>query len=356
MGQYYAGANAHAGLWDPGPVDLNPPNGDGPSAALASDGTHEGGYADFGGGTEAGMWTGTGGFAPLNIPSSQSYNSAVTGISGGVEVGYGTTQALLWPNANAFPVDLNPIIATSSKALGVSHGQAVGSFIFMPTTSSIAQHAVVWTGQTRDSFVDLGASSSGNSQANATNGTQQVGYTNAVLGATGAIGFSPAVWTGARPGPEMLPLPKGCNRGEAFGIDQDGNIVGGAIPETSNSFGAALLWVPHRVPGDANFDGTVGFDDLEIVARNYGKSNPEFGWVDGDFLDEGRVGFDDLLMVARNYGAGTPTTSQLAQLDPAFRADVARAFAEVPEPSSSALILASVIALSMGRRRIVGRG
>ena len=94
---------------------------------------------------------------------------------------------------------------------------------------------------------------------------------------------------------------------------------------------------------------------MVTVARNYGQSNPQFGWVDGDFLDQERVGFDDLLMVARNYGGAASTTSQLAPFDPAIRGDVERAFAEVPEPSA-ALLFISFGAILTRRRRTVGSG
>lgn len=54
------------------------------------------------------------------------------------------------------------------------------------------------------------------------------------------------------------------------------------------------------LPADANYDGKVSFDDLVIVARNYGKSNAT--WEQGDFDDDGKVDFSDLVIVARNYG------------------------------------------------------
>ena len=103
------------------------------------------------------------------------------------------------------------------------------------------------------------------------------------------------------------------------------------------------------LPGDADDDGSVGFDDLLNVARNYDKGG---GWTQGDFNGDGAVGFDDLLIVARNYGA-TLTSSQLTLLDPALRADVQAAFAEVPEPSLLAFP-ALLAGLLMRRERVLG--
>lgn len=108
-----------------------------------------------------------------------------------------------------------------------------------------------------------------------------------------------------------------------------------------NIDGNVTLWVDNisfttptqRLPGDADLDGVVGFDDLVTVARNYGKNNAT--WQDGDFNGDGNVGFDDLVILARNYGA--MSAAQLSAFSPAFGADVEKAFAEVPEPSGVAL-------------------
>ena len=102
-----------------------------------------------------------------------------------------------------------------------------------------------------------------------------------------------------------------------------------------------------RLPGDADLDGMVGFDDLVTVARNYGKNNAM--WQDGDFNADGNVGFDDLVILARNYGK-TMTAGQLAALDPSIRAEVEQAFAQVPEPSLSPLIVLAAAGLVRRRR------
>lgn len=59
------------------------------------------------------------------------------------------------------------------------------------------------------------------------------------------------------------------------------------------------------------------------------------------------VGFDDLVVLARNYGATAPATSQLAQFDPSFRADAEQAFAQIPEPASASLTAVAAVALAM---------
>lgn len=332
----------HAMLWPQG-IDLDPGSTFG-SAAVATDGTFQGGAVD---GT-AGIWSGTpGSFVNL---SPSGWGGVVRSIANGVQVGYGSLngdmQALLWKGSASSMVNLTPTsVGSVAEALGVSHGQVVGCVI---PENSLQTHAALWTGQTAASFIDLdlGASSS---RLLATNGTQQVGYytLQPIMFGVNPQDFHPAVWNGTAPHAEDLPLPAGYAIGQATAIDSDGNIVGWGSTQAGAPPTAALLWTPHRLPGDANFDGKVDFSDLVTVARNYGKAGSELGWVDGDFMDEGRVGFDDLLMVARNYRAGAPTASQLAQLDPAFRANVERAFAEAPEPSALPMLS---MALALLRR------
>ena len=122
----------------------------------------------------------------------------------------------------------------------------------------------------------------------------------------------------------------------------------GVYGSTRNTYWRFFLGGTDPLYGDANHDGSVGFDDLVILARNYGTSNATF--EHGDFNGDGNVGFDDLTILARNYGQ-TLTAAQLAQLDPAFRADVEQAFAELPEPSLSALVSIAAVPLLHRPRR-----
>ena len=102
-----------------------------------------------------------------------------------------------------------------------------------------------------------------------------------------------------------------------------------------------------ELAGDANDDGTVNFTDLLTLAENYGARGA--AWEQGDFTGDGSVSFDDLLLLARNYGQ-TLMAAQMAQLSPAFAADVRSAFAQVPEP---ALTGAAFAGIALVRRRRV---
>lgn len=76
--------------------------------------------------------------------------------------------------------------------------------------------------------------------------------------------------------------------------DAAGNFAGIA---TVGTFSANI-----PIPGDADRNGRVEFDDLLTIAQNYGLTGKSF--AQGNFNDDeaGNVGFDDLLLVAQHYG------------------------------------------------------
>lgn len=307
---------SHATLWTSfspsSAVDLNPGKGY-VSVAYGVSGNQQVGVVDGG---VASLWTGSAA-SWVNLGSGQAL-----GVWDGTQVGWaGPFHAALWQGTAASMVDLNPPGFMTSEATGISHGEIVGSASSMNFT-----HALLWTGSSASSAVDLNGVNL-SSAALATNGVQQVGYVSNQVPPNGGhpMDQHAVVWTGTAASIQALPIPPRYRLPNlvATAIDSDGDIVGNE---------ASVMWIPRRVPGDANFDGTVDFSDLLIVARNYGRSG-DVGFVNGDFDMDGSVGFDDLIILARNYGGSAPTASQLAQFDPVFRADVEAAFADVPEPS-----------------------
>ena len=87
------------------------------------------------------------------------------------------------------------------------------------------------------------------------------------------------------------------------------------------------------LPGDANADGSVGFDDLLILAQHYGLLKGAT-LQQGDFNADGKVDFSDLLILAQHYG------------DHSGAATVAPA----PEPTAAALLCVGALALLRRRR------
>lgn len=78
-------------------------------------------------------------------------------------------------------------------------------------------------------------------------------------------------------------------------------LAGQTVDSTSVIIQAAL-------PGDANLDNTVGFDDLLALSQAY-QSPTLHEWSNGNFNLDGTVGFDDLLILTQAYGRTTGTAA-----------------------------------------------
>jgi hypothetical protein len=110
-----------------------------------------------------------------------------------------------------------------------------------------------------------------------------------------------------------------------------------------------LLKLRPRLPGDANHDGTVDFNDLVALAQHYnGPTDPSDYWAGGDFNGDDVVDFEDLVTLAQHYG--------LSDLDPGDRIDLPYVpfdlgfSSSVPEPTG--LGVAGIgLAVVAGRRR-----
>ena len=170
-------------------------------------------------------------------------------------------------------------------------------------------------------------------------------WDGSVGGQTFATDLWVAHWNVASPGT----LPTGWSNWRLWQYSDVGQVPGITGNVDLDRFNGALTDLEayaHLIPGDADRDGRVDFADLVILARNYGQKNAV--WSSGDFNFDGTVGFDDLVLLARNYGHSV-VGPQVANLTPAFRADLEQAFADVPE--SSNLSLLTLAAAVMLRRR-----
>jgi fibronectin-binding autotransporter adhesin len=107
--------------------------------------------------------------------------------------------------------------------------------------------------------------------------------------------------------------------------------------------------------GDATLDGTVNFADLVQLAQNYNVVDGTRTWFLGDFTYDGNVNFADLVKLAQNYNTTLPA-EPIAGASADFQADLAAAFASVPEPGTLGLLgLAACGFAGRRRRRASGR-
>jgi len=106
-----------------------------------------------------------------------------------------------------------------------------------------------------------------------------------------------------------------------------------------------------ELPGDANDDGGVAFDDLLTLAQHYNQTNAT--WETGDFNNDGKVDFADLLVLAQHYGR----TAAAQPPGPPADGGVTAPDAAVPEPASLALAVLAAVTGAAGaasRRRVFG--
>jgi len=107
--------------------------------------------------------------------------------------------------------------------------------------------------------------------------------------------------------------------------------------------------IRYTLLGDATLDARVNFDDLLALAKNYNTTAAQ--WSSGDFNYDDSINFDDLLILAKHYNTSLPT-APIPGATAQFTADLAAAFAQVPEPSAALLSLTACgFALSARRRR-----
>jgi autotransporter-associated beta strand protein len=156
---------------------------------------------------------------------------------------------------------------------------------------------------------------------------------NGIVSSTAASNTSAAV--GYALASEVLPFANGTSD----------TFLGSAVDPSS-------VVARYTLGGDATMDGSVDFNDLVKLAQNYNSKvsdSTESWWTHGDFTYDGIVDFNDLVKLAQNYNTALPT-EPIPGASAVFEADLAKAFASVPEPGTISILGIGGIAL-MGRRR-----
>lgn len=334
----------HALLWsgfNSQPVDLG--------AFSGVTGIYHGIEAGSDAADHAAIWYGTAASRIDLSPQGATFYTETTGIWGNEVSGTwhrdptgSDPHAAVWTSLSPSGfVDLSGPTDPQGAALAVSRGQVAG----WAAVINAGKHAAVWT-DSAASFIDLAPAGTTASELFGTNGTQQAGDVSLLPGGGGLPpDHHAAVWTGTAGSYQLLPLPGGANNtvinSFAYGIDGEGDIVGTIGPANQP---VPALWIPHRLPGDANFDGIVDFSDLLVLAQHYGQPGE---WVDGEFSGGGTVNFADLLTLAQHYGQ----TQSADQLYSAVSLEADAAPGQVPEPAAAAAAVAFASILARRRTR-----
>jgi hypothetical protein len=106
-----------------------------------------------------------------------------------------------------------------------------------------------------------------------------------------------------------------------------------------------------RIPGDANRDGVVDFNDLAALAQNYNSEGENLVWDHGDFNGDQVIDFNDLAMLAQHYNSSTLLPSDIIQLpNYPFSLGGAPVSGAVPEPATALAIVGLTFTLTRRRR------
>jgi hypothetical protein len=118
------------------------------------------------------------------------------------------------------------------------------------------------------------------------------------LTTSGTVGIKAVTYGGGNTTATIGFLPILLSNGR-YALTMNAN---GLMDAAGNTLPQAVNVQFTQLAGDANGDGTVGFDDLLIVAQNYNQNGKTFSQGNFNYDGSGIVDFSDLLLLAQNYG------------------------------------------------------
>jgi hypothetical protein len=157
-------------------------------------------------------------------------------------------------------------------------------------------------------------------------------------------GYAGGTWNGPGIDSSTAALSANSNYGIGYADGADGVVAG---------LSSGQIEIKYTLLGDANLDGVVNGEDFTVLVANLGKSVT--AWDEGDFNYDGVVSGEDFTSLVSDLGKAangadiTLPASDLAAID-AFAA-ANGLMADVPEPASVGLLLATGIGCLSRRRR-----
>jgi hypothetical protein len=277
-------------------------------------------------------------------------------LDGPVDVGTGAAIAING-GTTVFNTTVHPFVPAAPRTPSLAIRADLDSVITFNASQRLAgldlsadARAILSPGGGK-SLVTHGLSLTDNARLDVTDGALAVDYTGAspladvrakiVAGRAGGAWDGPGVVTSVAAGNTAL--------GYAEAADVL-DLSSGSAVFAGQSVDATTVLVRYTLLGDATLDGGVDFNDLVKLAQNYNSGSGEKVWAQGDFDYDGVVDFNDLVALAQNYNAALPA-QVVGGAGGGFDADLARAFAAVPEPSAFGLLAMGALAARRGRRR-----
>jgi hypothetical protein len=262
------------------------PSGYTSSYALATNGSRQFGYGytNSSGGSQALLWNSVAtSFVDLNPTGFNA--SEILGANSTYEVGYGQfnntnggqLHAMLWTGSSSAATDLQPtdtllVTVNDSRALAIA-GTGANTLIggYGASSVTLENHALLWTGLSASSAVDLNPATYMDSQVTAVGDGAEVGFGRVI----GQYDTEHALlWTGNAATFTDLNtyLPANFTWAEAEGIDATGDVVGWALNSTTGNY-EAVEWVV-KVPEPSSLALLAFLGGGALVKRRRRRNRP----------------------------------------------------------------------------------